>query len=89
MTLTELKYVLTLANEKHFGRAAKACHISQPTLSVAISKLESELGVAIFERNRNTVRVTEIGLQIIKQAQRVLDEAGQIKEIVRRQIAIR
>lgn len=81
MTLTELKYVLTLANEKHFGRAAKACHISQPTLSVAISKLESELGVAIFERDRNTVRVTEIGTQIIEQAQRVLDEAGQIKEI--------
>lgn len=81
MTLTELKYVITLATEKHFGRAAKAVHVSQPTLSVAINKLESELGVALFERDRNNVRITEIGKQIIAQAQRVLDEAHQIKEM--------
>ena len=81
MTLTELKYAITLANEKHFGRAAKACYVSQPTLSVAINKLESELGVSLFERDRNNVRVTEVGLQIIAQAQRVLDESSQIKEI--------
>src|SRR3990167_5542444 len=81
MTLTELKYAITLANEKHFGRAAKACHVSQPTLSVAINKLESELGVSLFERDRNHVRVTEVGMQIIAQAQRVLDETSQIKEI--------
>lgn len=83
MTLTELKYVLTLATEKHFGRAAKACHVSQPTLSVAINKLESELGISIFERDRNNVRVTEVGVQIVAQAQRVLDEAGQIPEIAK------
>ncbi|RDI39831.1 hydrogen peroxide-inducible genes activator [Aquicella lusitana] len=81
MTLTELRYAIMLAQEKHFGKAAKACHVSQPTLSVAINKLESELGVALFERDRNDVRVTEIGKQIIAQAQRVLDEASQIRDL--------
>jgi LysR family hydrogen peroxide-inducible transcriptional activator len=81
MTLTELRYAITLAQEKHFGRAAKVCHISQPTLSVAINKLESDLGVAIFERDRNNVRVTNLGLQLIAQAQRALDEVGQIRDI--------
>lgn len=81
MTLTELRYALTLAQEKHFGRAAKTCHVSQPTLSVAINKLESELGVSIFERDRNHVRVTEVGKQIIAQAQRALDEVSQIQDI--------
>jgi LysR family transcriptional regulator, hydrogen peroxide-inducible genes activator len=81
MTLTELRYALTLAHEKHFGRAAQACHVSQPTLSVAINKLESELGVSIFERDRHNVRVTEVGKQIIAQAQRALDEVNHIQEI--------
>jgi len=81
MTLTELKYTLILAQEKHFGRAAKRCHVSQPTLSVAINKLESELGIFIFERNRNHVRVTEIGEQIIAKAKQVLEEASQIRDI--------
>jgi len=81
MTLTELRYVITLAQQKHFGRAAKVCHVSQPTLSVAINKLEQELGVAIFERDRNSVRVTEIGEKIITQAQRALDEVSQIRDL--------
>ncbi|EKD69965.1 MAG: hypothetical protein ACD_46C00687G0008 [uncultured bacterium] len=81
MTLTELRYVIALAHEKHFGRAAKVCHVSQPTLSVAINKLEEELGVAIFERDRNNVRLTELGKQIVVQSQRVLDQANQIREI--------
>jgi LysR family hydrogen peroxide-inducible transcriptional activator len=81
MTLTELRYAVMLAQEKHFGRAAKVCHISQPTLSVAINKLESDLGVAIFERDRNNVRVTKIGEQIIAQAQRALDEVSHINDI--------
>ena len=81
MTLTELRYAITLAQERHFGKAAKLCHISQPTLSVAIHKLESALGVAIFERDRNHVRVTEIGKQIIIQAQRVIDEVSLIQYI--------
>lgn len=81
MTLTELRYAITIAQEKHFGHAAKKCHVSQPTLSAAINKLEAELGVTIFERDRHAVRVTEIGKTIIAQAQRTLDEAGLIREI--------
>jgi len=81
MTLTELRYVITLAQEKHFGKAAKVCHVSQPTLSVAINKLEAELGVAIFERDHNQVLITPVGKDIITQAQRTLDEAARIKEI--------
>lgn len=81
MTFTELRYVVALAREKHFGRAADACFVSQPTLSVSIKKLESELGVQIFERGGNEVSLTRIGEQIVQQAQLVLDEVSRIKEI--------
>jgi len=81
MTLTELKYIVTLAQERHFGRAAEKCFVSQPTLSVAIKKLESELEVAIFERSKSSVTVTPLGEQIIAQAQKVLEESRAIKEI--------
>ena len=83
MTLTELQYIVALAKTKHFGNAAKACHVSQPTLSVAIKKLESSLGVSIFERHRNHIQLTDIGSSIVDQAQRVLLEASQIKEIAK------
>ncbi len=83
MTLTELKYIVAVARERHFGRAAEACFVSQPTLSVAIKKLEEELGTQIFERRSNEVTVTPVGERIVGQAQRVLDEAGRIKEIAR------
>lgn len=83
MTLTELRYVMVLAQEKHFGRAAKVCHVSQPTLSVAIQKLEAELGVSIFERDRNQVRITEVGENIIEQAQRALDEVAKIEQVAK------
>ena len=81
MTLTELKYIITLAQERHFGRAAEKCYVSQPTLSVAVKKLESELNVAIFERSKSSVSVTPLGEKIITQAQKVLEEARSIKEI--------
>jgi LysR family hydrogen peroxide-inducible transcriptional activator len=81
MTLTELRYIIAVAQKKHFGLAAKTCFVSQPTLSVAIKKLEDELGVAIFERSNNAVRITEIGEQIIAQAKRALEETEQIKQI--------
>jgi LysR family hydrogen peroxide-inducible transcriptional activator len=83
MTLTELRYLVTLARENHFGRAAEKCFVSQPTLSVAIRKLEEELGVPLFERSASEVRPTPVGLQIVAQAQRVLDEAAAIKELAR------
>ena len=81
MTLTELRYIVTLAREKHFGRAAERCHVSQPTLSVAVKKLEDELGVPLFERSKSSIRVTETGKQIVEQAQRVLDQVGVIKDL--------
>lgn len=81
MTLTELRYIVAVAREKHFGRAAEACFVSQPTLSVSVKKLESELGVQFFERGGTEVSLTPIGEQIVMQAQRVLDEASRMKEI--------
>jgi LysR family hydrogen peroxide-inducible transcriptional activator len=81
MTLTELRYIVAVARERHFGRAAEACFASQPTLSVAIKKLEQELGVVLFERGPGAVTTTPIGQQIIEQAQRVLEEAMHIKEL--------
>jgi len=84
MTLTELKYIVAVAREKHFGRAANACFVSQPTLSVAIKKLEEELEVKIFERNANEVSVTPLGEEIVRQSQSVLEQAAQIKEIAKR-----
>jgi LysR family hydrogen peroxide-inducible transcriptional activator len=81
MTLTELRYIVAVAREKHFGRAAEKCFVSQPTLSVAIKKLEDELGITLFERSANEVRVTDIGNRVIEQAQRVLEEASTIRQI--------
>ena len=84
MTLTELRYVVAVARERHFGRAAEACFVSQPTLSVAIKKLEEELDLKIFERGGSEVSVTPLGDEIVRQAQTVLDQAGAIKEIAKR-----
>lgn len=83
MTLTELKYIVAVARERHFGRAAETCFVSQPTLSVAIKKLEDELGVLIFERRSNEVTLTPAGERIVEQAQRVLDEAARLKELAK------
>lgn len=84
MTLTELRYIVAVAREKHFGRAAEACFVSQPTLSVAIKKLEDELDVKIFERGSNEVSVTPLGEEIVRQAQSVIEQAQSIKEIAKR-----
>jgi LysR family hydrogen peroxide-inducible transcriptional activator len=81
VTLTELRYIVAVARERHFGHAAQACHVSQPTLSVAIKKLEEELGVQLFERGPGEVAVTPVGQRVIEQAQRVLEEAARVKEI--------
>lgn len=83
MTLTELKYIVAVAREKHFGRAAEACFVAQPTLSVAIKKLEDELGVIIFERGGTEISVTPLGVQIVAQAEHVLEQTAAIKEIAK------
>ncbi|MFT4194590.1 LysR substrate-binding domain-containing protein [Ottowia sp.] len=84
MTLTELKYIVAVAREKHFGKAAEACFVSQPTLSVAVKKLEDELELKLFERSAGEVTVTPLGEEIVRQAQSVLEQAAEIKEIARR-----
>ena len=84
MTLTELRYIVAVARERHFGRAAEACFVSQPTLSVSIKKLEEELDVKIFERGANEVTVTPLGDEIVRQAQMVIEQASAIKEIAKR-----
>lgn len=81
MTLQELRFLVALATEKHFHNAAKKCHVSQPTLSIAIKKLENELGVALFERHKNSVRVTNVGEDVVMRAKRVLNEVDILKEV--------
>ena len=81
MTLTELRYIVAVARERHFGRAAEACFVSQPTLSVAIKKLEDELNVQIFERSGSELAITALGQTIIHQAQKVLDDSQVIKHL--------
>ncbi len=81
MTLSELRYIVALAQEKHFGRAAERCYVSQPTLSVAIKKLEGELGVPLFERSKNNVSVTPLGERIVHQAQVVLENVRVLEDL--------
>lgn len=81
MTLTELRYIVTLAQEQHFGRAAERCNVSQPTLSIAVKKLEEELEIALFERSKARVSPTPLGERVIEQAQRVIEQAAAIRDI--------
>ena len=83
MTLTELKYIVAVARQKHFGHAAEACFVAQPTLSVAIKKLEDELGVVIFERGGTEISMTPLGMKIVAQAELVLEQTAAIKEIAK------
>ena len=81
MTLTEMRYIVALARERHFGKAADACHVSQPTLSVALKKVEGQLGSPLFERGASDVRITPLGERIVAQAIKVLEEAVKLEEI--------
>jgi LysR family hydrogen peroxide-inducible transcriptional activator len=81
MTLNELRYIVAVAHERSFGRAAAKCFVSQPALSVAVQKLEEKLGVTLFERGKNEVVLTPIGERVIEQAQKVLEESVRIREI--------
>lgn len=80
MTLQELRFIIALAKEQHFGKASRIIHVSQPTLSIAIRKLEQELGVTIFERDKNQVRVTPLGKEIVDRAKRVLAEVEGLRQ---------
>ncbi len=83
MTLTELRYIVAVASERHFGRAAQRCFVSQPSLSAAVKNLEDELGVRIFERGKGDVLLTPTGEEIVAQARRVLEEAERVKTLAR------
>ena len=83
MTLNELRYIVAVGQEKSFGRAAAKCFVSQPALSVAIQKLEEELGAQLFERGKSEVSVTPVGARVVEQAQLVLEEAARIRELAR------
>ncbi len=84
MNLRDLRYLVALAEHKHFGRAADASFVSQPTLSTQIKKLEDELDVALVERTPRKILLTEVGREIAARARHVLDEVDQIKAIARR-----
>lgn len=81
MTFNELRYLVAIAQEKSFGRAAQRCFVSQPALSVAIQKLEEELGTQLFERGKTEVNVTPVGERVVEQAQKVLEEVARIRDI--------
>lgn len=81
VTLAELRYVVALSDHRHFGRAARACLVTQPTLSAAVKKLETTLRVTIFERSSKLVSVTPLGVQIVEEARRVLDSMERIGDI--------
>ncbi|MGE5525850.1 MAG: LysR substrate-binding domain-containing protein [Rhodospirillaceae bacterium] len=83
MTLTELRYIVAVAAERHFGRAAERCFVSQPSLSASVKNLEEELGVKIFERGKGEVLVTPAGERIVAQARRALEEAERVKAVAK------
>jgi len=83
MNLQELRYLVAVADQRHFGRAAEACNVSQPTLSSQIKKLEDELGVVLLERTNKRVALTPVGAQIVEHAQKALKEAGQMEAVAR------
>ena len=81
MTLTELRYIVALAQEGNFSRAAESCSVSQPTLSVAIARLEDELGVQLFERGKGFVSPSAVGARVVEQAQQALREAEKVRQV--------
>ena len=83
MTLKELRYLVALADQGRFVRAAEACHVGQPTLSTQLKKLEDYLGVTLFERNKHYLIATPVGEQIIERARIALDVVNQIRQLAR------
>ena len=81
MTLTELRYIIAVADEKHFGRAATKCFVSQPTLSIGVKRLEDELGVTLFERSKTGVHLTAVAEQLVEKARKILHEVESFKEL--------
>lgn len=85
MTITQLQYVLAVAEHKNFTLAAEKCFVTQPTLSMQIQKLEEELGIQIFDRSKKPIQLTDVGEKIVNQAKNIVNESGRIKDIVDQQ----
>lgn len=85
MTITQLYYVLAVAEHKNFTLAAEKCFVTQPTLSMQIQKLEEELDILIFDRSKKPIQLTEVGQKIVTQAKNIVNESGRIKDIVEQQ----
>ena len=85
MTITQLKYVLAVAEHKNFTLAAEKCFVTQPTLSMQIQKIEEELSIQIFDRTKKPIQLTDIGLKIVNQAKNIVIEADRIQDIVEQQ----
>ena len=85
MTITQLKYVLAVAEHKNFTLAAEKCFVTQPTLSMQIQKIEEELNIQIFDRTKKPIQLTDIGLKIVSQAKNIVNEADRIQDIVEQQ----
>jgi LysR family hydrogen peroxide-inducible transcriptional activator len=85
MNLRDLRYIIAVADSRHFGKAAERCFVSQPTLSGQIRKLEQELGVTLFERTNRSVEVTPVGRQIIEHARQIIEQADTITTLARAQ----
>lgn len=85
MTITQLQYVLAVAEHQNFTLAAEKCFVTQPTLSMQIQKLEDELDILIFDRSKKPIQLTEIGKKIVEQARNIVNESGRIKDIVDQQ----
>lgn len=81
MTLTELRYIIAVADEKHFGRAAARCFVSQPTLSIGVKRLEDELNVTLFERSKTGVRLTTVAEALVDKARGILQEVDSFKDL--------
>ena len=86
MNLRDLEYLVAVADHRHFRRAAEACFVTQPTLSVQLKKLETELGVELIERAPGHIMLTEAGRQVVERARVMLREADNIADIARRTI---
>lgn len=85
MTITQLKYVLAVAEHKNFTLAAEKCFVTQPTLSMQIQKIEEELNIQIFDRTKKPIQLTDIGQKIVSQAKNIVNEADRIQDIVEQQ----
>ncbi|MCW8908809.1 MAG: LysR substrate-binding domain-containing protein [Sedimenticola sp.] len=84
MNLRDLKYIIAVAEARHFGKAAERCFVSQPTLSGQIKKMEEELGVTIFERSNRSVEITPVGQEILHHARQIMEQAEAIQQVSKR-----